>query len=98
MDGRALDRTEGAKDTAVSGLRPKHHVAGRAFVEVDAGVRWHELFAGSAAVRAREHRAQDQVGPVHSTVKVYVTACAKPGKTPPKLRTCFPGVSGASMT
>jgi hypothetical protein len=66
LDGRALGRAIRTEDTAVTGLRAEQSTAARAFVEVEAGIRWHDFGRPEAAMRTRENglESRQRVGHV----------------------------------
>ena len=69
---RAFDRAVRAENAAVAGLRSQHRLAVLALVEELAGVRWHNLALGVAALRACQHRLQLRCGGDHlRTVEGY---------------------------
>jgi len=59
LNRRALHRTEGAEDAAVTRLGAQHRSAVAAFVEKLAGIRGHGFLLGEAAIRAGQDGFED---------------------------------------
>ena len=60
LDGRALNRTERAKDAAMAWVGPKNSMTAGALVEIETGIGWHGLRRRVAALRTGEDRLEDR--------------------------------------
>jgi len=59
LNGRALDRTVGAENAAITSFWPQHGSAVRAFVEVQAGIGRHHLDRSETAMWTGEDGFKD---------------------------------------